>query len=227
MTRLLFPLSKLARMSEQAELERYEYQLTQTRQQLSEDPDNEDLKTLQTELEGLVDMLKEATKPSASVPVAAHKQPQQNAPTHNLKAGEDCMAKYSDGKWYAAKILSVSGAGDKRAYSIKYAEYDSTEVVSYNEVRPLSASKKRQLELEEAEREKERKRKKNEKKTETQAIKAKVQAESQKNWQSFAKKSTKKGVHIPGVKGLSLSCLLVARLTSVKQARASLNLPKT
>ena len=114
------------------------------------------------------------------------------------------MAKYTDGKWYPAKILSVSGAADNRAYSIKYAEYDSTEVVPYADVRPLSASKKRQLEMELAEKEKERKRKKSEKKTETQAMKAQVQAQSQKNWQSFAKKSAKKGVVIPGVKGESI-----------------------
>lgn len=49
--------------------------------------------------------------------------------------------------------------------------------------------------------EKEKKKKKNEKKAETQKAKAEEQANRQKGWQSFAKKSAKKGVSIPGMAG--------------------------
>lgn len=52
-----------------------------------------------------------------------------------------------------------------------------------------------------AEMEKEKKKKKNEKKAETQKAKAEEQANRQKGWQSFAKKSAKKGVSIPGMAG--------------------------
>lgn len=58
-----------------------------------------------------------------------------------------------------------------------------------------------------AELDKEKKKKKNEKKAETQKAKAEEQASRQKGWQAFAKKSAKKGVHIPGMTGKYEKCM--------------------
>ncbi|GAA6064082.1 hypothetical protein JCM10212_002724 [Sporobolomyces blumeae] len=78
----------------------------------------------------------------------------------------------------AAAAAGASGAGEKR--------------------------KAGERELSQAELDKEKKKKKNEKKAETQKAKAEEQAAKQKGWQSFAKKSAKKGVNIPGISGESM-----------------------
>jgi len=102
-----------------------------------------------------------------------------------------------------------------------YRGYDTPEVCSAGDVRPVSKwdakeakereaqqqGDKRKLmsapELSKDDVEKERKRRKNEKKAETQKAKAEEASSKAKSWQSFAKKGTKKGVHIPGVAGAS------------------------
>lgn len=81
--------------------------------------------------------------------------------------------------------------------------YESTELVSSGDVKPINdpVKAKRALELSAEEQEKERKRKKNEKKAETKQVKTAEQGQRQKSWQSFAKKGAKKGVVIPGISG--------------------------
>ncbi|PLW11247.1 hypothetical protein PCANC_20312 [Puccinia coronata f. sp. avenae] len=123
----------------------------------------------------------------------------------SLNAGDLCMAKYAgDGKYYPAKITTVGGSSETRIYTVVFKGYDTTELVSASEIRPLTDHKKRNLDTTEQESDKDRKRKKNEKKTENKAAKAAEQLEKQKSWQSFAKKSVKKGVHIPGIVGDSM-----------------------
>jgi survival-of-motor-neuron-related-splicing factor 30 len=124
---------------------------------------------------------------------------------HNLKAGDDCLARYSaDQKFYPARITSVGGADENRVYSVIFGGYESTEIVAHGDIKPMTESKKRAIQLSEEDLEKERKKRKNEKKADTQAAKAKEQGAKQKSWQSFAKKSTKKGIVIPGMTGESL-----------------------
>jgi len=130
-------------------------------------------------------------------------------PSDTLKsfnAGDLCMAKYAgDGKYYPAKITTVGGSSETRIYTVVFKGYDTTELVSASEIRPLTDHKKRNLQdSTEHDSDKDRKRKKNEKKTENKAAKAAEQLEKQKSWQSFAKKSVKKGVHIPGIVGDSM-----------------------
>ncbi|KAH9810680.1 hypothetical protein DFH28DRAFT_493479 [Melampsora americana] len=122
-----------------------------------------------------------------------------------LNPGDNCMAKYAgDGKYYPAKITTIGGSSDTRIYTVVFKGYDTTELVTASEIRPLTDPKKRSLVENEQESDKDRKRKKNEKKTESKAAKAAEQMEKQKSWQSFAKKSVKKGVHIPGIVGESM-----------------------
>ncbi|CAH7668612.1 hypothetical protein BY996DRAFT_4582096 [Phakopsora pachyrhizi] len=126
-------------------------------------------------------------------------------PPKQLNSGDMCMAKYAgDGKYYPAKITTIGGSSDTRIYTVVFKGYDTTELVSASEIRPLAEHKKRPSEAAGQESDKDRKRKKNEKKTENKAAKAAEQLEKQKSWQSFAKKSVKKGVHIPGIAGDSM-----------------------
>lgn len=97
----------------------------------------------------------------------------------------------------------IGGSSDTRIYTVVFKGYDTTELVTASEIRPVTDPKKRSLVENEQESDKDRKRKKNEKKTESKAAKAAEQMEKQKSWQSFAKKSVKKGVHIPGIVSVS------------------------
>jgi hypothetical protein len=201
---------------EREDLETYQVQLSQVEQALADDPDNTKLSSLRSELKELIELTQthltavSAAAPSSSKPegsrkpIAGHLQ--------GLSAGADCLAKYSaDQQWYPARIISVGGSTDKRAYSVVFKGYNNTELVSAHEIKPLPAnfatatpaSNKRKLTPAEEE-EREKKKKKNEKKLEVKAAKAKEQTAKQATWQKFAKKSEKKGVHIAGVSGTSI-----------------------
>ncbi|BGP25803.1 endonuclease relaxase, MobA/VirD2 family protein [Rhodotorula toruloides] len=235
----------------QEELETYEYQLSQIKLSLAKDPSNAELLTLKTELEDLIQLTKDylrtqagssggaSAAASTASPAPSSAKPSTSASSHKpaastsansktsqkaFKTGDDCSCRYTDGKWYPARITSISGSADKPVYTVVYKGYDTPEVVSANDIRPpnrwdstnapgggasastttAGAEKRKAGEMSKEELEKERKRKKNEKKAETQKAKAEVQAGKAKSWQSFAKKSAKKGVHIPGITGESM-----------------------
>ncbi|GAA5927058.1 uncharacterized protein JCM15063_000445 [Sporobolomyces koalae] len=159
---------------------------------------------------------------STSSGVHASKSAQSDKPKREWKTGDDCSARYAgDGKWYPARITSVAGSSDQPIYTVVFKGYDTPETVTLKDLRPPSnqfgngpaiagdvptgSSEKRKAgEPSQAELDKERKKKKNEKKAETQKAKAEEQASRQKGWQSFAKKSVKKGVNIPGMSGESM-----------------------
>lgn len=129
-----------------------------------------------------------------------------------LQTGDECLARYSaDHKFYPARITSIGGSADNRVFSVIFNGYASTELVTAVDIKPASTAahddgpgnkgKRGAAVLSEEDAEKERKRKKNEKKAETKQTKTLEQGLKQKSWQSFAKKSTKKGVNIPGITG--------------------------
>ncbi|KAK4057546.1 hypothetical protein OIO90_001615 [Microbotryomycetes sp. JL221] len=136
---------------------------------------------------------------SASVDASA------SLPALSLKTGDECQARYSgDGRFYPARITTIGGSDAKRVYSVIFQGYSTTELVDGKDVKPLADHKKREIVPTKEDEDKERKRKKYEKKAETKAAKTAEQGERQKTWQSFAKKSTKKGVVIPGMQGGSM-----------------------
>ncbi|PPQ88605.1 hypothetical protein CVT25_010181 [Psilocybe cyanescens] len=200
---------------DRTDLETYQVQLSQVEVALSADPTNTELASLRDELKELIE-LTQAAIAQAEAAASSSKSESRKAtstPTHAWSAGDDCLAKYSgDGAWYPARITSVGGATENRVYSIVFKGYNSTELVKANEVKPLppnyanttapSANKRKLSKIEEEE--KEKKKKKNEKKLENKAAKAKEQMAKQATWQKFAKKSEKKGVHLPGVAGTSI-----------------------
>ncbi|GAA5873714.1 hypothetical protein JCM16303_002564 [Sporobolomyces ruberrimus] len=152
----------------------------------------------------------------------------ENKPKKVWKSGDDCSARYTgDGKWYPARITSIAGSTEQPIYTVVFKGYDTPETVTQKDLRPSNnqfgngqppvtageplgggegsgGSKRKAGEPSQAELDKEKKKKKNEKKAETQKAKAEEQASRQKGWQSFAKKSAKKGVNIPGMSGESM-----------------------
>ncbi|GAA5903627.1 hypothetical protein JCM5296_001373 [Sporobolomyces johnsonii] len=222
------------------ELETYEYQLAQIKLGLAKEPTNTEYLTLKDELESLIALIKESlgaqapapppaaaspapssakpSTPRSAAPSASTSRPASAQPKHDFKSGDDCSARYEgDGKWYPARITSISGTSDQPVYTVVFRGYDTPEIVSAKDVRPPSkwdaatsaggsgVGEKRKLgEPTKEDLEKERKKKKNEKKAETQKMKAEEQNAKQKGWQAFAKKSAKKGVSIPGLQGESM-----------------------
>ncbi|GAA6028653.1 hypothetical protein JCM8097_007330 [Rhodosporidiobolus ruineniae] len=230
------------------ELETYEYQLSQIKVSLQSDPNNQELLNLKTELEDLITLTKQylgastststaatssssTASPAPSAATAAKPKPAPSAAASSssssaagakkaasFKPGDDCSCRYSDGKWYPARITQISGSTDQPVYTVVYKGYDTPEVVTAQNLRAASkwdsgaelaaaAGEKRKApatELGKEDLEKERKRKKNEKKAETQKAKAEEQGARQKSWQAFAKKGAKKGISIPGMSGESM-----------------------
>ncbi|KAF8922479.1 hypothetical protein CPB85DRAFT_1267778 [Mucidula mucida] len=198
-----------------SDLETYQVQLSQVELALTNDPSNTDLELLRTELQDLIELTKtaiaEAEAAASSSKAESSRKAVASTPAVTWKAGDECLAKYSDGSWYPARITFVGGSPENRVYSIVFKGYNTTEQVKLSELKALPqhhqytapSSNKRKLSKQEEE-EREKKKKKNEKKLETRAAKAKEQNHKQATWQKFAKKSEKKGVHIAGVAGTSI-----------------------
>ncbi|KAI0800912.1 hypothetical protein C8Q74DRAFT_1364577 [Fomes fomentarius] len=220
-------------MMENTDLETYQVQLSQVELALAADPDNTELTSLRSELKELIELTQAAIaqQEAASSSKADKKSSSSSssaaaaaaAPAaRGFAAGDEVLAKYSgDGQWYPARIASVGGSADNRAYSVVFKGYNNTELVNAAHVKAAhgehagaggggagagsgggAGSKRKLSKVEEEERE--RKKKKNEKKLEVRAAKAKEQQEKQASWQKFAKKSEKKGIHIAGVSGTSI-----------------------
>ncbi|PCH33803.1 hypothetical protein WOLCODRAFT_112542 [Wolfiporia cocos MD-104 SS10] len=200
------------------DLETYQVQLSQVELALSTDPDNAGLSSLRSELQELIELTEAAiaqqeAAATSSKAESSRKAATAAATTRAWAAGDECLAKYSgDNAWYPARITSVGGSTENRAYSVMFKSYNTTELLNASQLKPLSpnyqsagpsALGKRKLSKAEEE-ERERKKKKNEKKVEARAAKAKEQTEKQASWQKFAKKSEKKGIHIAGVSGTSI-----------------------
>lgn len=148
-------------------------QYDQVVESLKSDPSNDELSGLRDELKNLIDLLKQSSnndndnKQSSSLP-------QQQPSSSSFKTGDEILAKYSDNKWYPAKIKAVSGIHPKIVYTVNFRGYNGTEQLSPNQVKELdnTYASKRPRENDhksltpEAEKEREKKRKKNEKKAE-------------------------------------------------------------
>ncbi|KAF8642371.1 hypothetical protein AX16_009639 [Volvariella volvacea WC 439] len=199
---------------DKTDLEAYEVQLSQVEEALSADPENTELASLRDQLVQLIDLTRTALSQNGTASSSSKsdsRKASSSAPSQSWSAGDECLAKYSgDGQWYPARITSIGGSAENRVYSIVFKGYNTTELIKASEIKALppnyntntQATKRKLSKAEEEEREK--KKKKNEKKLEARAQKAKEQMVKQANWQKFAKKSEKKGVHIAGVAGTSI-----------------------
>lgn len=208
---------------DKADLETYQVQLSQVELALAADPTNTELTELKSELQELIELTKAALAQQEAAASSSKAESSRKAAaaaaaasTQTFVAGDECLAKYSgDGQWYPARVAAVGGAAEHRQYSVVFKGYNTTELVTAAQIKPIPAgyagagpgggggAQKRKLTKAEEE-ERERKKKKNEKKVEVRAQKAKEQSVKQQTWQKFAKKSEKKGIHIAGVAGTSI-----------------------
>lgn len=122
------------------------------------------------------------------------------SPAGDYKVGDQVLAKYTDNRFYPAKILAVSGPAANQLVSVTFVDYASSppSTIPISSLKPLPESLKRKAEKSVEEREKEKKKAKNERWKEIKEGKNQVQVAKQQGWQSFAKKATKKG--LSGVK---------------------------
>lgn len=202
----------------QQDLETYQVQLEQVDEALKADPDNDEFKSLRSELNQLITLTEQAILVASASSASIAKKSQKGVTLPVFTAGDECLAKWSkDDKWYPARITSVAGSEEKRVYSVVFRGYQDIEMVNANAVKRLppsqagphgvapssTAGTKRKLSKEEEE-ERERKKRKNEKKLEVRAAKAAEQDHKKQSWQKFATKSARKGVAVPGLSGTSI-----------------------
>ncbi|KAJ9098636.1 hypothetical protein QFC21_004284 [Naganishia friedmannii] len=216
-----------------AELENYQFQLSQVSLALEADPSNAELSSLKLELEEIIALTKQAMgvtavappkKPTTASPapvvslasssVAKGKAKESASTTgKNYRAGDEVVARYKDGKWYSARVTVVSGSVDDPLYTIIFKGYNIPTTLPATLLRPVGTDEtgaipmaggiKRKPE-EMDEREKEKRKKKNEKRQEVNAAKTAETNEKKNAWQNFGKKATKKGVKIGGLEGKSI-----------------------
>ena len=87
----------------EAELEAYEYQLSQVKLSLEADPSNVELNTLKGELEEIIDLTKQAIGgPSSAGPgtTEGSSKSKGKSKEKGFKAGDEVSARYKDMKWY-------------------------------------------------------------------------------------------------------------------------------
>ncbi|CAO1635363.1 unnamed protein product [Parajaminaea phylloscopi] len=147
-----------------AEIQEYETQLAQANEALQADPENADLQTLKDELTNLISLTRslareqaasgsststgqsQSTTKSSAVATSSHNEslvaaPKGHEPARALTAGESCLAKYAaDGRWYPARVTSVSGSAKDPVYSIIFKGYNNTEMLRSADVKPAPGS---------------------------------------------------------------------------------------
>lgn len=182
-------------------------QLGQVEAALQAEPDNAELVSLRDELTNLIQLTKSLA--AADAPPAASAAPAEAAPA--FRTGDEVMARHeADGKWYPARIASVTNAGEYAVYSVIYTKTRTTETLRGADLRvrkadpnapaarPVKTAAKAQAQRmmtnDERARERERKKARKEKKLAREAEKNKVHADKQAAWQQFAAK---------GVRGLN------------------------
>ncbi|KAI8139250.1 hypothetical protein BJV82DRAFT_672827 [Fennellomyces sp. T-0311] len=138
--------------------ESYLYQLEQVELALSKDPNNDELKKLQHDLQELITLTQQleqqqqkqqpAKKTSQSPRTPVSPSPQTSSPstpalkTHQFSVGQEVMARWSgDGQFYRATITAIGGAD--QVFSVVFRGYSDSEMLKAEDVKALD-NKKRQ-----------------------------------------------------------------------------------
>lgn len=96
----------------EAELEAYEYQLQQVTISLDADPDNQELSTLKTELEEIIELTRQALGKTTSgignaVAGSSETKKGKGKEKAGFKAGEEVSARYKDMQWYVNRSRTI------------------------------------------------------------------------------------------------------------------------
>ncbi|KAJ3250919.1 hypothetical protein HK103_003057 [Boothiomyces macroporosus] len=104
-----------------AELENYEFQLSQVEDALQKDPGNEKLEKLKSELTELIDLYR-SIETKKEEPVQKEQQKKiVKKPLKEYEIGETILARYSDSNYYEALIVGVS----ETHYELIFTGYDT------------------------------------------------------------------------------------------------------
>lgn len=139
------------------EVESYKFQLEQVELALQSDPDNDELKKLQTDLKELISMFQAAdalTQEESPVVVNNKKKTtttsSSTTPTnttttalksHEFSVDQEVMARWSgDGQFYKAVITAIGGAD--QVFSVKFKGYSESEFVKAEDIKPLVDKKR-------------------------------------------------------------------------------------
>ncbi|RPB16806.1 hypothetical protein P167DRAFT_569988 [Morchella conica CCBAS932] len=159
--------------SSATELKEYKLQLESVQAALKADPDNAELSDLVGELEGMVNALAEqlaeeqAPAPSAypSSPYGStNNNSRRDTPATPVEGGtgsgssiyavgDNVLARWTSGdnQLYPARITSVMGSKQNPVYIVKFTQYNATETLHPQHIKPANnANKKRKLESEPA-----------------------------------------------------------------------------
>lgn len=121
------------------QLSSYKAQLAQVEVALSSDPDNEDLRKLQKDLQEVIDLTKDllTSQPSEGTSTASA----EAVPfKYNWKTGDKCMAIWNnDGQLYEAEIEEIDR--DNGTAAVTFSGYGNAEVIPLHNLRALEEGK--------------------------------------------------------------------------------------
>ncbi|GAN04221.1 survival of motor neuron-related-splicing factor 30 isoform X1 [Mucor ambiguus] len=125
---------------------------------LQSDPENEELKKLQHDLQELISMFEAVAEPtSPKKKDTYHQQPPSSTPSapasttaattttalkaHEFSVDQEVMARWSgDGEFYKATITAIGGAD--QVFSVKFKGYSEAEFVKAEDIKPLQSKKR-------------------------------------------------------------------------------------
>lgn len=136
------------------EIESYKFQLEQVELALQSDPENEELKKLQHDLQELISMFEAVAEPTSPKKKDTHHQqpPPSSTPAaanttttalkaHEFSVDQEVMARWSgDGEFYKATITAIGGAD--QVFSVKFKGYSEAEFVKAEDIKPLQSKKR-------------------------------------------------------------------------------------
>lgn len=134
------------------EIESYKFQLEQVELALQSDPENEELKKLQNDLQELITMFEAAAEPASPKKKETQTHQQQSTPstanntatalkTHEFSVDQEVMARWSgDGEFYKATITAIGGAD--QVFSVKFKGYSEAEFVKAEDIKPIQSKKR-------------------------------------------------------------------------------------
>ncbi|KAJ5112749.1 hypothetical protein N7532_000794 [Penicillium argentinense] len=152
----------------EAEVKEFKHQLETVQASLQVDPDNEELQSLQTELEEFITLTETsiaelkpaapAAKPAPARTTSSGKEesatPQPPVDTRreappppppSFAVNDDVLARWKsgDGSFYPARITSVTGSASNPVYLVSFKAYATVENLTSRDIRPVHASDNR------------------------------------------------------------------------------------
>ncbi|KAJ2715388.1 hypothetical protein H4R19_001234, partial [Coemansia spiralis] len=110
-----------------AEIGVYRQKLEEVELALSADPDNSELQQLRGEIEDLLSLSAQLQPPepprgeaAAAIAAAVGEEVKSADRAREWRVGDSCEARYTDGKYYAARVAAVRAGGVYQVAFVKY-----------------------------------------------------------------------------------------------------------